>query len=448
MRKRRLYLSATDPILKALPPLIDINQAIQVSSRSLSKASLWCRRRSGLRENRTMKVEESQVFDVIVIGGGVIGAAIARELSKYNLQIAILERNLRVAQETSAGNSGVIHGGFDPTPGTVNARLNILGRHLYENEWFKELNFPHRNCHSIVLAFNDVEKTELHKLYDQGITNGLKADELEILSREQCLALEPNLNPAVVAGLLCTSSHSVDPVILTNKLVESALVNGARLFLGNRVTGITKVGEEFRVETVNHHSQVQNYKARFIVNAAGHYADVIAGMINDKDFSLRTRRGQYRILEKTERHMINDHILFMVPTIHGKGVIVAPILDGHVLVGPTAEEGIAKEDTRLITMEKFEEVAAIAKKIIPALKTERTCFVFSGSRSICVETDDFWIGASSKDKRFIHIAGIASPGLSSAPAVAQEAVALIRAQTEMTNKANFIRDRGTLMPIV
>jgi glycerol-3-phosphate dehydrogenase len=395
-----------------------------------------------------MKVEESQVFDVIVIGGGVIGAAIARELSKYNLQIAILERNLRVAQETSAGNSGVIHGGFDPTPGTVNARLNILGRHLYENEWFKELNFPHRNCHSIVLAFNDVEKTELHKLYDQGITNGLKADELEILSREQCLALEPNLNPAVVAGLLCTSSHSVDPVILTNKLVESALVNGARLFLGNRVTGITKVGEEFRVETVNHHSQVQNYKARFIVIAAGHYADVIAGMINDKDFSLRTRRGQYRILEKTERHMINDHILFMVPTIHGKGVIVSPMLDGHVLVGPTAEEGIAKEDTRLITMEKFEEVAAIAKKIIPALKTERTCFVFSGSRSICVETDDFWIGASSKDKRFIHIAGIASPGLSSAPAVAQEAVALIRAQTEMTNKANFIRDRGTLMPIV
>ena len=395
-----------------------------------------------------MKVEESQVFDVIVIGGGVIGAAIARELSKYNLQIAILERNLRVAQETSAGNSGVIHGGFDPTPGTVNARLNILGRHLYENEWFKELNFPHRNCHSIVLAFNDVEKTELHKLYDQGITNGLKADELEILSREQCPALEPNLNPAVVAGLLCTSSHSVDPVILTNKLVESALVNGARLFLGNRVTGITKVGEEFRVETVNHHSQVQNYKARFIVNAAGHYADVIAGMINDKDFSLRTRRGQYRILEKTERHMINDHILFMVPTIHGKGVIVSPMLDGHVLVGPTAEEGIAKEDTTLITMEKFEEVAAIAKKIIPALKTERTCFVFSGSRSICVETDDFWIGASSKDKRFIHIAGIASPGLSSAPAVAQEAVALIRAQTEMTNKANFIRDRGTLMPIV
>jgi len=395
-----------------------------------------------------MKVEELPAFDVIIIGGGVIGAAIARELSKYDLQIAIIESNLRVAQETSAGNSGVIHGGFDPTPGTVNARLNLLGKHIYEDEWFKELSFPHKKVDSLVLAFNDVEKKELEKLYDQGIANGLKPDEMEILSREQCFALEPNLNAKVVAALLCKSSHSIDPVSLTNKLVESALLNGARLFLGNRVTSITKVGEEFWVETINHHSQIKKYRATFIINAAGHYADVIAGMINDQDFSLRTRRGQYRVLEKSERHMINDHILFMVPTIHGKGVIVAPMLDGHVLVGPTAEEGVAKEDTRLISMEKFEEVAMIAKKIIPDLRTERTCFVFSGSRSICVETDDFWIAASSKDKRFINVAGIASPGLSSAPAVAHEAVALIRAQREMRKKANFVQDRETVMPTV
>jgi len=395
-----------------------------------------------------MKVEELPVFDVIIIGGGVIGAAIARELSKYDLQIAIIESNLQVAQETSAGNSGVIHGGFDPTPGTVNARLNLLGKHIYEDEWFKELSFPHKKVDSLVLAFNDVEKKELGKLYDQGIANGLKTEEMEILSREQCLALEPNLNAKVVAALLCRSSYSVDPVSLTNKLVESALLNGARLFLGNRVTSVTKVAEEFGVETINHQSEVRNYRATFIINAAGHYADVMAGMINDQDFSLRTRRGQYRVLEKTERHMINDHILFMVPTIHGKGVIVAPMLDGHVLVGPTAEEGVAKEDTRLITMEKFEEVAMVAKKIIPDLRTERTCFVFSGSRSICVETDDFWIAPSSKDKRFINIAGIASPGLSSAPAVAHEAAALIRAQREMRKKANFVQDRPTVMPTV
>src|SRR5580704_9197082 len=393
-----------------------------------------------------MKTEEFPVFDVIVIGAGVIGAAIARELSKYNLQIAIVEANLQVAQEISAGNSGVIHGGFDPTPGTLNAKLNRLGRNLYENEWFKELSFPHKKVDSMVLAFNDVETKELDKLYNQGITNGLKPDELQILSREQCLALEPNLNPQIVAGLLCASSHSVDPVRLTYKLEESAMANGVRLFLGNRVRSISKLAEEFLIETTNHHAGVQHYRATFVINAAGHYADVIAGMIGDQDFSLRTRRGQYRIIEKSERAMINNHILFMVPTINGKGVIVAPMLDGRVLVGPTAEEGIAKEDTRLITMEKFAEVATIAKRMIPGLRMERTCSVFSGSRSICVETDDFWIAASSKDKRFIHVAGIASPGLSSAPAVAGEAVALIKAQTEMTKKTHFVQDRGTIMP--
>ena len=395
-----------------------------------------------------MKIEECPVFDVIVIGAGVIGAAIARELSKYNLKIAIVEANFQVAQETTAGNSGVIHGGFDPTPGSLNAKLNLLGKNIYENEWFKELSFPHKKVDSLVLAFNDVEKKELDKLYNQGITNGLIPEELQILSRDQCLALEPNLNPEIVAGLLCTSSHTVDPVRLTYQLVESAMANGARLFLGNKVRNITKRTEEFLVETTNQDSDVRHYRTTFIVNAAGHYADVIAGMISDKDFSLRTRRGQYRIVEKSERYIIKDHILFMVPTIHGKGVIVAPMLDGHVLVGPTAEEGIAKEETRLITMEKFAEVATIANRIIPGLRMERTCMVFSGSRSICVETDDFWIAASRKDKRFIHVAGIASPGLSSAPAVAGEAVALIRAQTEMTKKAHFVQNRESIMPTV
>jgi len=387
-----------------------------------------------------MKATEYPLFDVLIIGAGVIGAAIARELSKYHLEIAILERNLQVSQETSAGNSGVIHGGFDPTPGTLHAKLNILGRHLYENEWFTALNFPYQKVDSLVLAFNDLEESELKTLYNQGITNGLKAAEMQLLNREQCLDLEPNLNAEVTAGLLCSSSYLVDPVFLTNKLVESALLNRAQLFLGRRVAGITKRDEGFLVESVTQHSQRENYRARFIVNAAGHYADVISEMIQDKDFTLRARRGQYRVVEKTERGIINDHILFMVPTIHGKGVIVAPMLDGHLLVGPTAEEDIAKEDTRLITMAQFEHIGVIAKKIIPSLKMEKTCSVFSGSRSICVETDDFWIAASSKDQRFIHVAGISSPGLSAAPAIGREVIGLIKAQTELIAKADFVRE--------
>ena len=389
-----------------------------------------------------MKSKSLPVFDAIIVGAGVIGAAIARELSKYNFQVAILERNLQAAQETSEGNSGVIHGGFDPTPGSLSAKLNILGKHIYENEWFNELIFPFSKVDSLVLAFSDLEKDELKTLYQQGITNGLKPAELKILDPQQCFRLEPNLNSQITGALLCSSSYAVDPVCLTIRLVESAILNGARVFLGHRVESITKAAQIFLVETVDTHSQRESYRAKYVINAAGHYADVIARMIQDQDFSLKARRGQYRVLEKTERGIINNHILFMVPTIHGKGVIVAPMLDGHLLVGPTAEDGIEKEDTRLVTMEKFEEIGVIGKKIVPGLRMEKTCRVFSGSRPICVETDDFWIAPSTKDQRFINVAGISSPGLSAAPAIARQVVDLIKTQTELVEKAAFVTKKS------
>ena len=395
-----------------------------------------------------MKANGSKVFDVIIIGAGVIGAAIARELSRYRVKIAILETNLQVAQETSAGNSGVIHGGFDPTPGTLHAKFNISGRKIYESEWFKELAFPHKKVDSLVLAFDDAEVEEIRNLYDQGIANGLKASDLKILSNKQCLRLEPNLNPEVVAALLCTCSHVVDPVSLTNCLVENAIANGVRLFLGTKVQSIGRNSEGFEVKTFTYDRKRVTYRTRFVVNAAGHYADVVANMIKDKDFTLKARRGQYRIIEKSERGTINDHILFMAPTIHGKGVIVAPMLDGHLLVGPTAEEGIAKEDTRLVTVEKFDEIGIIGKKIIPSLRLEKTCSVISGSRSICVETDDFVIAPSSKDERFINVAGISSPGLSAAPAIARQVISFINAQTKLAKKAKFIKKQAEGAPML
>ena len=395
-----------------------------------------------------MKAKESKAFDVIIIGAGVIGAAIARELSRYRVKIAILETNLQVAQETSAGNSGVIHGGFDPTPGTLHAKFNISGRKIYESEWFKELAFPHKKVDSLVLAFDDAEVEEIRNLYDQGIANGLKASDLKILSNKQCLRLEPNLNPEVVAALLCTCSHVVDPVSLTNCLVENAIANGVGLFLGTKVQSIGRNSEGFEVKTFTYDRKRVTYRTRFVVNAAGHYADVVANMIKDKDFTLKARRGQYRIIEKSERGTINDHILFMAPTIHGKGVIVAPMLDGHLLVGPTAEEGIAKEDTRLVTVEKFDEIGIIGKKIIPSLRLEKTCSVISGSRSICVETDDFVIAPSSKDERFINVAGISSPGLSAAPAIARQVISFINAQTKLAKKAKFIKKQAEGAPML
>jgi glycerol-3-phosphate dehydrogenase len=390
---------------------------------------------------------KAKPFDVVIVGAGVIGAAIARELSRYDLRIAIVERNVRVAQETSAGNSGVIHGGFDPTPGTVNAELNILGRKIFEDEWFKELSFPYQKVDSMVVAFDATEEEEIRNLYAQGLANGLAKSELKILNRQQCLELEPNLNPEVVGALLCTSSYIVDPVLLTTSLVANAVANGVKLFLGHEVRGIASGPKGFLVEAGPQHKSVE-FKAPFVINAAGHYADVIAEMIGDRSFTLMARRGQYRILEKTEREVINDHILFMTPTIHGKGVIVAPMLDGHLLVGPTAENDIPREDTRLVTIEKFEEIGVIGKQIIPSLRMEKTCRVLSGSRSICVETDDFVIAPSEKNPRFINVAGISSPGLSAAPAIARRVIAFIKSESKLAKKKRFIRKQAAFIPTI
>jgi glycerol-3-phosphate dehydrogenase len=208
-------------------------------------------------------------------------------------------------------------------------------------EWFKELDFP-RKVDSLVLAFDDSEEEEIRKLYEQGLTNGLTPSELQILNREQCLQLEPNLNPEVIAALLCTCSHIVDPVALTNSLVENAVLNGAKIFLGSKVQKIDNTPDAFVIEALNYHNQTDIYHSRFVVNAAGHYADVIADMIDGRDFSLKARRGQYRILEKTES--IQSIIIFYL---WRRPFTVKEYCGAYagrsLLVGPTAEEALPKK---------------------------------------------------------------------------------------------------------
>lgn len=356
-------------------------------------------------------------FDIITIGAGIIGAAISDELVKRKLKLVIVEKNLRIAQETSEGNSGVIHGGFDPTPGKLNAKLNLIGRKIYEKDWFKNLDFPWKKVDSLILAFNQEENSAIQRLYKQGITNGVNIKSLAILTRNEIMALEPNVNPEVTSGLQCTASYIVDPVLLTQSLINRMLKNKGQLKVNHQVIKIETLSTGFKVTCLNNEKEV-SFTCKYIINTAGHYADDIAKLINCQDFNLKTRRGQYCILEKTENKIINNHILFMIPSIHGKGVIVAPMVDGHLLVGPTATDNVAKTDTRLITIEDIKLISKIGLKIIPNLNMNKTCKVISGSRSICVETDDFFIKSASNNPNFINVAGIKSPGLSSAPAIA------------------------------
>ncbi|ATZ16048.1 glycerol-3-phosphate dehydrogenase [Entomoplasma freundtii] len=350
--------------------------------------------------------------DICIIGGGIIGASLARELSQYNKKVIVLEADPRVGMETSAGNSGLVHGGFDPTPGKLNAILNIQGKHRYE-DWIRDLDFPYLRINSTVVGFNQTEMAAIKELYNRGLKNGLQANELEIINASELQKREPRINKAALGALVCNSSIAVDTVELTKTLFANAIHNGVQLFVNSQVDKISKSDGQYHIET----TQGNRFSAPVIINAAGHYADTLAAKAGYPDYTLTARRGQYRILDKTQVAGINS-VLFMVPTIHGKGVIVAPMLNGHLMVGPTAEDGIAKDETSLITEANFKEIAEIGTKLIPDLNMDRTIMAYSGSRPIYAKTDDFYIKPALKDETFINVAGMKSPAIASAPAIA------------------------------
>ncbi|KAI92626.1 type 2 glycerol-3-phosphate oxidase [Spiroplasma melliferum] len=357
-------------------------------------------------------------YDVCIIGGGVIGAAISRELSRYQLKTITIEKNKKVAMETSAGNSGVIHGGFDPTPGKLTAKLNIEGHKLYQTI-FKELNIPHQQVNSLVIAFTAEEQEHLQMLYERGITNHVNPKDLRLIDQAEVKTLEPNISNQVLSALLCTSSWVVDPVILTKSFFSNSIKNHQELVLDHLVTNIKYHPEQSHFEITSlHHNQTITYFAKYLINAAGHYCDILAAQAGYPDYELVTKRGEYRVLEKSEGNLVNN-IIFMVPTIHGKGVIVAPMLDGHLLVGPTAEDNVPKAETRLVTTAMYEKIGQIGVKIIPNLKMEKTCQTFAGSRPIEPLSKDFYLKPAHDNPKFINVAGTKSPGLSSAPAIAK-----------------------------
>ncbi len=360
-------------------------------------------------------------YDVVIIGGGIIGGSIAYELSQYDLKTVVLEKNPLFADETSKGNSGAIHGGFDPDPGKVEARLNVRGNELWRTKIFKDLDFPHVQADSLIIAFNDKEMEHVQMLYDRGLTNKVPAEFMKVLTREEVLAKEPNLNPDLKGALLCTSSWAIEPVKATLAFMGASRQNGTELRKNSAVTQINEKDGGFEI-TINGSEVIWT---KNIINAAGHYADKIAEMANLGDFKQMTRRGEYRILSRNIKVKVNS-ICFMVPTIHGKGVIVAPMLDGRTMVGPTAEENVPKEATRFVTKEKFDYIGSIGTKLVPELELEKTEITLAGSRPIDIETNDFVIRYAKGNKNFINAAGMQSPAIASAPAIAEEIAKLLK----------------------
>ena len=342
-------------------------------------------------------------YDVIIIGAGVTGTAIARELSRYQCKVCVLEREEDVCCGTSKANSAIIHAGYDAEPGSWKARLNVRGNEMIES-LSRELDFPFKRDGSLVLCLDEKAYPDLKKLYDSGIENGVK--DLQILNRDEVLSMEPNVSDKVYAALYAPTAGIVCPFHMTIAFAENAYTNGVSFHFNTEVQQIEREAKGWKITTGR-----GEYNVKCIVNAAGVYADKIHNMVSEKKLHITPRKGEYCLLDKSAGNHVGRTI-FTLPGKFGKGVLVTPTVHGNLLIGPTAvdienKEGInTTRDGLLQVLEK----SADSVKNIP---TRQVITSFAGLRAH-EDGDDFVIGETEND--FIDCAGIESPGLSSAPA--------------------------------
>lgn len=368
------------------------------------------------------------MYDVVIIGAGVVGGMLARKLSAFNINVCILEKENDVAMGASKANSGIVHGGFDPEPGTLKARLNAKGvEKLFKAA--EELNVPIKRNGSFVCAFNEDEALLVEALYYRGLENGIK--DMEILSGDEARKLEPNLSKDVVKVLNVPTAGIVCPYELTLASVGNAMDNGVKLIRNFCVDSIKREDEVYIISSV----MGDTVSARYVVNCAGAYSDRIAAMVGDESFKIIPRAGEYMLLDKTEGDIVN-HTIFQVPSKEGKGILVSPTVDGNLLTGPTATVVDSCENTTT-TPDGLEKVAKLAAKSVPSVNFRQVITSFSGVRA-SEKKGDFIIEPSKAAENFINVAAIDSPGLSSCVAIADYVAQILEnCGLELTAKKNW-----------
>jgi glycerol-3-phosphate dehydrogenase len=350
--------------------------------------------------------EMAEKFDVIIIGGGVTGCAVARELSRYHVNACLLEKEEDVCDGTSKANSAICHGGYDTEPGTLKSRFNREGNRRMA-EVSKELDFPFKPIGSLVLCKSTEELPKLQALYEKGLTNGI--DGLKILSQEEVAAMEPNITEKAVAALYAEKAGIVDPFLMTVAFAENAFTNGVQFRFNTKVMKIEKAEGGYRLETGS-----GEYFAKAVVNAAGVYADVFHNMVSSRKIRITARKGEYCLLDRSDGNLVS-HVIFELPNPMGKGVLITPTIHGNLMIGPTAVDVEDRESTNTTAagMENVIDRAADNLKNLP-----RRDFItsFAGLRAH-EDSDDFVIGEAEGAENFFDCAGIESPGLTSAPAI-------------------------------
>lgn len=363
--------------------------------------------------------------DIIIIGGGIIGCSIARELSKYNLSITLIDKNEDVATGVSKANSGIIHAGFNENPNTLKAKLCVEGNKLYD-ELSKELNFTFNRNGALVLAFNEEEEEKLIELKNNAEV--LNISDITILNKEELIALEKNISTKATAALFAKNSGIINPFEATIALAENAFENGVEFLFNSKVININNSADFCNVTLENG----QVIQGKIVINAAGLLSDEINNLINRRHYNHTAVKGEYYLLDKVAGKTVSKTI-FTIPSKLSKGILVTPTADGNLLIGPTADEindRTALNNT-LSAMHKIKETASLSVENIPFNRTLNT---FSGIRPN-ISSKDFII--ELVDNNIISLVGIASPGLTAAPAIAKHVVELVNNTLTLTKKVNY-----------
>ena len=367
------------------------------------------------------------MYDVAIIGCGVVGAAAAYALSHYDNKVVVLEAENDIADCTTKANSAILHAGYDPEPGTRMARLNVRGVALAK-EICARLDVPYRQCGSLVLALSEAELPHLQHLYENGVANGVPG--LRILSAEETLAMEPNLSTDVRGALYAPSAAIVSPWEYALAMAEVAVRNGVELRRRCRVVDAEFMEGGYRLvleggETV---------ETRCVINAAGIHAQEVHSMVEPANFNIIPTRGEYYLLDKSEGTRVN-HVIFQCPNELGKGVLVSPTVHGNLIVGPNAAP--VEGDDTACTSAGLEFVATTARRSVPSINFGESIRNFAGVRAN-LDVDDFVVGEEPEAPGWIDLAGMKSPGLSAAPAVAEEAISILRSRNVLgAEKADY-----------
>lgn len=390
----------------------------------------------GLTFSERRRKEEKGMYDVVIIGAGVSGTSSARELSKYNLKICVVEKEEDVCCGTSKANSAIVHAGYDAKTDSLMAKLNVKGNQMMP-QVAKELDVPFQQCGSLVICTKDDNREKLQQLYEQGIKNGVQG--IRILTKEEVYAMEPNLQENIVCALYAPTGGIVCPFTLNLAYAENAYENGVEFKFDTKVNVIEQIDEGFLLQTSE-----GEIKTKVVVNAAGVYADQFHNMVSKHKIHITPRRGDYCLLDKEAGSLVS-HTIFQLPTERGKGVLVTPTVHGNILIGPTAIDLEDKEATAT-TKEGLDRVITSSQKSVKHIPMRQIITSFAGLRAH-EDGHEFIIKELEDVKGFIDCAGIESPGLASSPAIGEMVKDIVVSILRPEEKEQYVTTRkGILDP--